>query len=67
MGEDVAAAAVLAEGSELRENDIREYAAKRLAAFKVPRSVVILDDIPKGATGKIQRIGLAKKLGQAGS
>jgi acyl-CoA synthetase (AMP-forming)/AMP-acid ligase II len=31
-----------------------------LADFKVPRKVVILDEIPKGATGKLQRIGLAK-------
>ncbi len=35
----------------------------RLADFKVPRKVVILDEIPKGATGKLQRIGLAAKLG----
>ena len=37
--------------------------ATRLADFKVPRKVVILDEIPKGATGKLQRIGLAAKLG----
>ena len=37
-----------------------------LADFKVPRKVVILDEIPKGATGKLQRIGLAQKLGLAG-
>ena len=35
----------------------------RLADFKVPRRIVILDEIPKGATGKLQRIGLAAKLG----
>ena len=65
LGEDIAAAAVLAEGSTLREKDIRAFAAKRLAGFKVPHSVVILDEIPKGATGKIQRIGMAEKLGLA--
>ncbi|MCP3969188.1 MAG: AMP-binding protein [Rhodobacteraceae bacterium] len=63
LGEDVAAAAVLAEGSELAEKDIRAFAASRLANFKVPRSVILLDEIPKGATGKIQRIGMAEKLG----
>jgi acyl-CoA synthetase (AMP-forming)/AMP-acid ligase II len=42
---------------------IRAFAGERLAAFKVPRKVVILDEIPKGATGKLQRIGLAEKLG----
>ena len=46
-----------------RRQDIRAFAASRLAHFKVPRKVVILDDIPKGATGKLQRIGLAQKLG----
>ncbi|MGC8475459.1 MAG: hypothetical protein ACP5NP_03815 [Acetobacteraceae bacterium] len=42
---------------------MRDFAAKRLAQFKVPRKVVFLDEIPKGATGKLQRIGLAEKLG----
>ncbi len=31
--------------------------------MKVPRKILFLDEIPKGATGKLQRIGLAKKLG----
>ncbi len=63
LGEDISAAIVLAEGSELDEKTVRAFAAERLADFKVPRSVVILEEIPKGATGKIQRIGLAEKLG----
>ena len=45
------------------EEEIRSFAAGRLADFKVPRKVVILAEIPKGATGKLQRIGLAQKLG----
>jgi acyl-coenzyme A synthetase/AMP-(fatty) acid ligase len=36
-----------------------------LADFKVPRKVLLLDEIPKGATGKLQRIGMAQKLGLA--
>ncbi|MGH8728399.1 MAG: acyl--CoA ligase [Burkholderiales bacterium] len=63
LGEDVAAAIVLREGSSATEKEIREFAAKRLADFKVPRKILILDEIPKGATGKLQRIGLAAKLG----
>ena len=63
LGEEVAAAVVLREGHEADEAGIRAFAAERLAAFKVPRKVVILDEIPKGATGKLQRIGLAEKLG----
>ena len=52
-----------AKGQTASERDIRDFAATRLADFKVPRKVVILDEIPKGATGKLQRIGLAAKLG----
>ncbi|MDZ7603838.1 MAG: acyl--CoA ligase [Hoeflea sp.] len=63
LGEEVAAAIVLREGQSATERDIREFAATRLADFKVPRKIVILDEIPKGATGKLQRIGLAEKLG----
>ncbi|MEP9387514.1 acyl--CoA ligase [Mesorhizobium sp. KR9-304] len=63
LGEEVAAAIVLREGSVASEGDIRSFASGRLADFKVPRKIVILDEIPKGATGKLQRIGLAAKLG----
>ena len=63
LGEDVAAAVVLREGQSANEKEIREFAAKRLADFKVPRKILILEEIPKGATGKLQRIGLAQKLG----
>ncbi|MEO1090880.1 MAG: acyl--CoA ligase [Pseudomonadota bacterium] len=63
LGEDVAAAVVLREGQTADERAIRDFAAKRLADFKVPRKIVILQEIPKGATGKMQRIGLAQKLG----
>ena len=63
LGEDVAAAIVLREGEEVSERDIRDFAGEHLAPFKVPRKIVLLDEIPKGATGKLQRIGLAEKLG----
>ena len=63
LGEDVAAAVVLREGASATESELREFAAKRLAPFKVPRKIVFLAEIPKGATGKLQRIGLAEKLG----
>lgn len=66
LGEEVAAAIVLTEGSTATDKDIRAFATERMADFKVPRKVIILDDIPKGATGKMQRIGLAEKLGLVG-
>jgi acyl-CoA synthetase (AMP-forming)/AMP-acid ligase II len=65
LGEDVAAAVVLREGASVEERALRDFAATRLAAFKVPRSIVFLEEIPKGSTGKLQRIGLAEKLGLA--
>jgi oxalate---CoA ligase len=63
LGEDVGAAIVLRDGQALSEQDLRAFVALRLADFKVPRRIVFLDDIPKGPTGKLQRIGLAEKLG----
>ena len=65
LGEEVAAAVVLHEGRSAGERDLIDFANARLAAFKVPKRIVILTEIPKGATGKLQRIGLAQKLGLA--
>jgi len=65
LGEEVAAAVVLTEGMTATDQEIRSFAAERLADFKIPRKIIILDEIPKGATGKMQRIGLAEKLGLA--
>jgi len=65
LGEEVAAAVVLQEGISVTEQELRDFANARLAGFKVPRKIVFLAEIPKGATGKLQRIGLAQKLGLA--
>jgi len=62
LGEDVAAAVVLREDGRLTESTIREYLLGQLADFKVPAKVWIVDEIPRGPTGKIQRTGLAKKF-----
>ncbi len=63
LGEEVGAAIVLKEGAEASDNEIRDFVAARLANYKVPRKVLFIDEIPKGATGKLQRIGLHEKLG----
>jgi oxalate---CoA ligase len=65
LGEDVAAAVVLREGAAATEAELRAFLAERCAAFKVPKRIIFLAEIPKGATGKLQRIGLAQKLGLA--
>jgi oxalate---CoA ligase len=63
LGEQVAAAIVPVEGATVTQADVQAYAAERLANFKVPAVIVFLKEIPKGATGKVQRIGLAAQLG----
>jgi amino acid adenylation domain-containing protein len=67
LGEDVGVAVVLKPGVTVGERELREFAARALADFKVPRRIVFLDEIPKGPTGKLQRIGLAAKLGLFGA
>lgn len=67
LGEEVAVAVVLREGCSITEQEIKQFAAAKLADFKVPRLVIFLDEIPKGPTGKLQRIGLAQKLGLTAS
>jgi acyl-CoA synthetase (AMP-forming)/AMP-acid ligase II len=66
LGEDIAAAVVLRDGKTVTERELREFAARHLEHWKVPRKLVFVKEIPKGATGKLQRIGLAAKLGLSG-
>ena len=63
LGEDIVAAVVLEKNSPVTPLQIRQFAAQSLADFKVPRQIIVMDEIPKGPTGKLQRIGLAERLG----
>ncbi len=63
LGEEVAAVVVLREGAAATERELQEFVATRAADFKVPKKILFMEEIPKGATGKLQRIGLAAKLG----
>ena len=63
LGEDIAIAIVLNNNFKCTANELKEYAKNKLANFKIPKQIFFLKEIPLGATGKIQRIGLAKKLG----
>ncbi len=65
LGEEVGAVVVLREGKDATDRELRDFLSQRLADYKVPRKIVFMDEIPKGATGKLQRIGLAAKLGLA--
>ena len=61
-GEEVAAAVVLKEGVSATEASIIAFCKERLADFKVPRKIYIVDSIPRTGTGKISRVNVAKAL-----
>ena len=63
LGEDLFAAVVLKENKVTNEAALKDYCKNRLTKFKIPRKILIINEIPKGPTGKLQRIGLAEKLG----
>ena len=63
LGEEIGAAVVLEDGASLTQRQLRDFAAERLAGYKVPRIVVFVEAIPKGPSGKLKRVGLAGALG----
>ena len=63
LGEDIAAAVVLRAGATVSERALRAFVGASLAGFKVPARIYFVAEIPKGNTGKLQRIGLAQLLG----
>jgi oxalate---CoA ligase len=63
LGEEVAAVVVLREGQQASERELQTFVSGRAADYKVPKKILFMEEIPKGATGKLQRIGLAAKLG----
>jgi oxalate---CoA ligase len=62
LGQDIAAAVVLRPGSAVSQDDLRAFLATQLADFKVPRRIVFQDELPKGPTGKVQRLKLERVL-----
>ena len=63
LGEEIAAAIVVHGEQRIITRDIQEFAAERLAPFKVPRKIFIVQRLPRGATGKVQRAELAAWFG----
>ena len=63
LGENIASAIIIKNGEICSENDVLEYAKEKLAKFKIPKKIFFVEEIPKGATGKLQRNVLAKKFG----
>jgi long-chain acyl-CoA synthetase len=53
LGEEVGAAVAVREGQELSTDDLRAFVKERVAAYKYPRQIWLVDELPKGPTGKI--------------
>ena len=62
LGETIGAAIVLHPGGRVSDTELRTYLAERLSRYKIPQQFVFVDEVPKGPTGKLQRIGLHEKL-----
>jgi len=65
LGDDVGAAVIPRPGTAPTVEEVRRFVGSRLPIHKVPRRIRIVEQIPTGPTGKIQRLGLAEKLGLA--
>ncbi|MGK3952981.1 long-chain-fatty-acid--CoA ligase [Microbacterium sp. I2] len=61
-GEEVAAAVVLREGAELDVEALRDYCRTRLAAYKVPRRIVAVHELPRSLIGKVLRREVRERL-----
>jgi len=58
FGEEVMACVKLKEGAAASEEELREFCKGRIAHFKIPRYIVIMEDFPMTVTGKIQKFKL---------
>jgi acyl-CoA synthetase (AMP-forming)/AMP-acid ligase II/thioesterase domain-containing protein len=67
LGEDVAAAIVLHPGAQTTPAELRQFLQRELASFKIPHRILILDRLPKGATGKVQRRLLCGSMERQGT
>ena len=59
LGEEVGAAIALKPGAEVEPDELRDFVKERVAAYKYPRSVWLVDELPKGPTGKILKREIA--------
>jgi long-chain acyl-CoA synthetase len=65
LGEEVGAAVALKPGAAASAEELRDYVKGQVAAYKYPRHVWIVDALPKGATGKIQKRDIVPPAGLA--
>jgi acyl-CoA synthetase (AMP-forming)/AMP-acid ligase II/thioesterase domain-containing protein/acyl carrier protein len=67
LGEEIAAAVVMADGATLERSELNQFLSDRLAAHKLPRRLFFVPEIQKGPTGKPQRHMLAEAFGSESS
>jgi long-chain acyl-CoA synthetase len=53
LGEEVGAAVALKKNSTVDSDELRDYVKARVAAYKYPRRIWLVDELPKGPTGKV--------------
>jgi long-chain acyl-CoA synthetase len=63
LGEEVGAAVALKPGATTTESDVREFVKANIAAYKYPRHVWFVDELPKGPTGKILKRAIEPPAG----
>jgi acyl-CoA synthetase (AMP-forming)/AMP-acid ligase II len=61
LGEDIVAAVVLRPGSAASQRELRRWMLDQLSPFKVPRRIWFVDELPRTATGKVQRGELTRR------
>jgi acyl-CoA synthetase (AMP-forming)/AMP-acid ligase II/thioesterase domain-containing protein/acyl carrier protein len=64
LGENVAAAVVLMPGAKATPTDIKTFLAGHLAPFKIPQHVLLMPELPKGATGKTLKLQLSEAIAE---
>ncbi len=62
LGETVAAFIVLEEGAQVSEGEIKNYCEEKMANYKIPSTIIYIDEIPRTPTGKILKRELRQKL-----
>jgi long-chain acyl-CoA synthetase len=67
LGEEVGAAVALRAGAEIGERELREFVKGQVAAYKYPRHLWFVDELPKGPTGKILKREIRAPVAIAGA
>ena len=62
-GEEIMACVVLKPGQKVTEEELKQFCLENLGEFKTPKVIKIMDELPKGPSGKIQRLKLPEMVG----